>query len=148
MLNKRSQNLDTKQKRSRYQKGDLGHLDRTKRRSRQQKTLLSDNIIVDTLLFCFLLDRASTRLTRIRGFGGQVVSVPLPASKTRRQAEHLQKWPFFLCCAKVRLHDTMVIVFSGSLPFLGALWKSLVHNAPMCSKPRPKSSQCGTRLAL
>ena len=38
MLNNRRQNLDTK-KRSRYQKGDLGHLDTTKKTSRYQKKM-------------------------------------------------------------------------------------------------------------
>ena len=38
MLNNRMQNLDTK-KRSRYQKGDLGHIDTTKKTSRYQKKM-------------------------------------------------------------------------------------------------------------
>ena len=37
MLNNRMQNLDTKKKRSRYQKADLGHLDTTKETSQYRK---------------------------------------------------------------------------------------------------------------
>ena len=55
MLNNRMQNLDTKIERSRYQKGDVGHLDTTKKDiSMPKKTSLC--LVFSLLyLFCFAL---------------------------------------------------------------------------------------------